>query len=174
MIGRIWNTKDSEWIRDVDALASADNPRKNDIQKAGFETALGVPIIADDNILAVMILYKQNTDVADERLTLLIETAARQLGLVLKRKQTEAKLRAREKLLSSVYEYVNTAIYIVDVTKTGEVLYAGANPAWEKMTGLIVPILRANNCQTLNRACQKQLLPRLRRGIKKPSIWAKL
>ncbi|TVU52277.1 MAG: PAS domain S-box protein [Arthrospira sp. PLM2.Bin9] len=52
------------------------------------------------------------------------------------RKQSEQILRDREQFLSSIYDGIEQAIFVVDVTADGDFQFVGWNPASEKITGI--------------------------------------
>ena len=51
------------------------------------------------------------------------------------RKQAEMALRESEAFLRSIYTGTDIAIYLIDVMADGDFVYAGCNPAFEKMSG---------------------------------------
>ncbi|XDE60886.1 PAS domain-containing protein [Arthrospira platensis BEA 1257B] len=52
------------------------------------------------------------------------------------RKNSEQILRDREQFLSSIYDGIEQAIFVVDVTQDGDFQFVGWNPASEKITGI--------------------------------------
>lgn len=55
---------------------------------------------------------------------------------ITERKQSEQIWRDREKFLSSIYDGIEQAIFVVDVTADGDFQFVGWNPASEKITGI--------------------------------------
>lgn len=51
-------------------------------------------------------------------------------------RQTTAFLREREAFLRSIYDGVETCIFVVDVLPSGMFQYVGVNPAYERLTGI--------------------------------------
>ncbi|MDY6781473.1 MAG: PAS domain S-box protein [Cyanobacteriota bacterium] len=51
-------------------------------------------------------------------------------------RQAEANLREREEFLRSIYNGVDSSIFVVDVAPEGEFRFVGFNPTHEKLTGL--------------------------------------
>src|SRR3990172_8673401 len=55
--GRVWSTKQPEWITDVSASSKTSFLRTRIAGESGLKTAWGLPIIADGEVLAVLALY---------------------------------------------------------------------------------------------------------------------
>ncbi|MDM9381221.1 PAS domain S-box protein [Chlorogloeopsis sp. ULAP01] len=56
---------------------------------------------------------------------------------ITERKKAEAELKESEQFLRSIYEGIETAVFIVDVLEDGGFRYVGINPANERMSGLL-------------------------------------
>ncbi len=52
-------------------------------------------------------------------------------------KRAEAALKESEQFLRSIYEGIETAVFMVDVLEDGRFRYVGINPAHERMTGIL-------------------------------------
>lgn len=90
--GRVWATRQPEWRRDVSDETSAVYLRAKAAKDVGLRSALGIPIIANDEVLAVLIFYMFESRDEDERLIRLI-SASTQLGLAIQRKRAEDDVR---------------------------------------------------------------------------------
>ena len=90
--GRIWVSKRPEWHRDVSVEPETIYYRSQIAMKCGIKAALGVPVIANNNVLAVLVFYKFESDEEDTRLIEII-SASTQLGLLVQRKRAEEALR---------------------------------------------------------------------------------
>lgn len=55
---------------------------------------------------------------------------------ITERKQAEEILQKREQFLRSIYDGVETSIFVVDVLEDGYFCYVGANPAYERLAGI--------------------------------------
>jgi len=55
--GRIWLSKQPEWISDVSTCLETVYPRVQIVRKAGFKASLGIPIIAREQVLAVLLFF---------------------------------------------------------------------------------------------------------------------
>lgn len=86
--GRVWATKKPEWIRDVSINHSMYLRSKLAID-AGLHAALGVPIIENDEVLAVLVFYMSEPSKEEERHINLVSTVVAQLGSIIRRKLAE-------------------------------------------------------------------------------------
>jgi PAS domain S-box-containing protein len=90
--GRVWAAKYPEWCRDVSIEASSVYLRAKLALDAGLKAALGIPIVANDRVLAVLVFYMFEAREEDQRLIELI-SASTELGLFIQRKQAEGEIR---------------------------------------------------------------------------------
>ncbi|MCD5415604.1 GAF domain-containing protein [Candidatus Bipolaricaulota bacterium] len=90
--GRVWSSRQPEWIPDVSTESQAVFFRTKMALEAGLQAALGVPIIGGDEVLAVLVFFMFESRQEDERLVALVSAVATQLGLVIQRKRAEDEL----------------------------------------------------------------------------------
>ena len=86
--GRVWSSKKPEWIRDV-SINGHVFLRTEAAMEAGLRAAFGVPIIADNDVLTVLIFYMPKASIEDESQVNLISAAVSQLGSIIQRKKAE-------------------------------------------------------------------------------------
>lgn len=55
--GRIWLSKQPEWISDISTCLETVYPRVQIARKAGFKASVGIPIIAKEQVLAVLLFF---------------------------------------------------------------------------------------------------------------------
>jgi signal transduction protein with GAF and PtsI domain len=59
--GRVWSTKQSEWLTNISKQLHPVFLRAQLAKKAGFKTALGVPIRMDDHVAAVLVFLTKES-----------------------------------------------------------------------------------------------------------------
>ncbi len=91
--GRIWISKQPKWIEDVSLEQYQVFPSSDIALDAGLKAAFGVPIIFNEQVLAVLVFFKKEKLKPEQRLIELINAVATQLGS-LHRKKVEAALKA--------------------------------------------------------------------------------
>jgi class 3 adenylate cyclase len=104
--GRIWQSQQSEWIEDVSTAPKEIFSRAKIAAAVGLKAAFGVPILADNHVLAILIFYREKALPCQPRLLELVSAVATQLGSLIQRKQAEAALKLQqeqtEKLLLNI------------------------------------------------------------------------
>jgi PAS domain S-box-containing protein len=94
--GRVWGHTEAVWMDDVTALGPDEFPRTDDADDAGLRAALGVPVLAGDETVAVLAFYMPETRPFDDRLVNIVTTVAAELGELMVRRRAEDELK-REK-----------------------------------------------------------------------------
>ncbi|MCG3117882.1 MAG: EAL domain-containing protein [Candidatus Manganitrophus sp. SA1] len=89
--GLAWSGKKPVWLRDI--TAGSDSPRAQIAREVGLRTGVGIPVLAADEVVAVMEFFAREPRKEDERLIEIISSAAIQLGSVIQRKRSEEKLK---------------------------------------------------------------------------------
>ena len=117
LAGHIWSSKEPQWFDDLSDLAKEDYPRLQQATVAGLKAALGIPIVADGEVLAVLIFTKGEPWKKDERVVEVVAAVAAQLGSLLRRKQVEEQLHQAYEALgmqvekqSAVLSYMNATL----------------------------------------------------------------
>ncbi len=147
--GRIWALREPIWFRDVSSLAEETFLRVEYAQAAGLGAALGVPIISNDDVLAILIFYATEIRPKDKRLVALISAAATQLGTVLQGKQTKTALQESQAFSQSIYAGTGAAIYVLDVDRNGDFYFADVNPTVTRLIGWTREMVRGKRLHEL-------------------------
>jgi PAS domain S-box-containing protein len=129
--GRVWGTKQPEWNQDVSIQPLSWSSRANMAKKCGIKAGFGVPILADDQVLAVLIFFTVEKRAEDPTLVRLVSSVALQLGSLMQRKQAEEQLRATNQTLQTLIQTSPLGIITLDTNAN----VTTWNPAAEKLFG---------------------------------------
>ncbi|MEN9230303.1 MAG: PAS domain S-box protein [Thermostichus sp. DG02_5_bins_236] len=133
--GQMWLDRRSVWHEDVTQLPNAQFRRGLLAQQAGLRACFGVPILAHEEVVAVLVFYLVRARPQEQRLVNLVKAAATQLGAIMQRKQAEEALRQAEEKYRGIYE--NSLEGIFQTTPAGT--YLSANPALARIYGYNSP-----------------------------------
>ncbi|MBL1210494.1 EAL domain-containing protein [Geminocystis sp. GBBB08] len=100
--GKIWSKKKTIWLNDVSEVKWF--LRRELASKCGLKAAFGVPIMAGEEVVAVLIFFSRRNLPTDNDLLTLIEAVAYQLGTIFKHKQIEFKLHQSQRELSTIID----------------------------------------------------------------------
>ncbi|MCE8429083.1 MAG: PAS domain S-box protein [Candidatus Methanoperedens sp.] len=132
MPGRIWLSKKYEWVPDVSLVSKIEFPRAKFARKAGFRACLGVPIIAGDEVLAVLVFLMFESREEEMRFVDFISGAAAELGSVIQRKKAEEQRRAASLYARNLIEA--SLDPLVTISPEGKIM--DVNKATEGITGI--------------------------------------
>ncbi|HEY9702960.1 MAG TPA: PAS domain-containing protein, partial [Allocoleopsis sp.] len=104
--GKVWSTKKSEWIIDVSSVNDQTFHRHKLAQECGLKSGFFVPIIYQNQVVAVLGFFMLATRQEDERLVELISAIASQLGIIMHHKKVEAQLWESQRRLSTLINYL--------------------------------------------------------------------
>lgn len=129
--GRAWGAKQSEWIEDLAQIDGEHYVRKELAQLAGLKAILAVPLVTDDQVVAVFLLYAETYRRRDEAVLQLVRSLASKLGAAIQRKRAEAELQKSHNLLQAVFASSGDSIFVKDLQGN----YLTVNPAAAEMIG---------------------------------------
>ncbi|WP_375479115.1 PAS domain S-box protein, partial [uncultured Nostoc sp.] len=112
--GRVWQNQEPEWIEDVSKVTQPVFWRSPEAAKVGLKAGFGVPILAGNQVLAVLVFFKRSSVLVDRRLLLLVSAVAAQLGGLIERKTLEQELALREARLNAFFSSAPVGMNIVD------------------------------------------------------------
>ena len=125
---RIFLSQQSQWVEDFSSESKV-------AATVDFKTALGVPIIVENQVLAVLIFFNKKMISCQPHVMELIKVVATQLGSLVQHKQAEEALRIAEQRYHSIVE--NAVDGIFQSTPSGR--YISANMALARMYGYNSP-----------------------------------
>ncbi|MEH2248424.1 PAS domain S-box protein [Nostoc sp.] len=112
--GRVWQSQEPEWIEDVSQVRQPVFLRSQQAAKVGLKAGFGVPILAGNQVLAVLVFFKRSSVLVDRRLLLLVNAVADQLGRLIERKTLEQELALREARLNAFFSSAPVGMNIVN------------------------------------------------------------
>ena len=112
--GRVWVTKKPEWYRDISSEPHNIIPCAPVLKEYKLKVALGIPIMAGDRVLSVLVFLMFADREEDKRMIELVSAVATQLGSLMQRKLTTAALKASEQRFRSLIENASDIILILD------------------------------------------------------------
>ena len=110
--GAAWQRRETVWARRL--ADSAEFTRAPLAALAGITAAVAIPILAGDDVIAVMSFYMTNTRFADARLVRVMTAVATQLGPLIQQKQAEEAYRGAEARVSGIVSIALDAIISID------------------------------------------------------------
>ncbi len=118
--GRVWATKQPEWVPDVSVNGQV-FLRAQIALEDRFKAGVCVPMLVEDRVFAVLGFFTFEARNIDARWMQTVSAVATQLGLILKRKQAEEALLKSEKRFRALIENSFDAIALL--ATDGTVIY---------------------------------------------------
>lgn len=112
--GRVWTSKQSEWIYDVSTQEETVFLRQQFVKEVGFKAGVGIPVIDHNQVLAVLVFFMFEPCEEDKRLVEIVSTVATQLGSLLQRKRAEEAQQESKNRLHAVLDNSTAIIYVKD------------------------------------------------------------
>jgi diguanylate cyclase (GGDEF)-like protein/PAS domain S-box-containing protein len=130
LAGRAWAKKQPVWVPNVEedeAFARAAHATA-----LGLKAGVAIPVLAADEVVAVLVFYMYEVREQDERLVHLISVVGAQLGALIRRKRAEDALRHSEENARRLIENLNDVIMVLDAE--GRLTYI--SPSVQRTLGL--------------------------------------
>ncbi|HJW87492.1 MAG TPA: PAS domain S-box protein [Candidatus Brocadiaceae bacterium] len=110
--GRAWSEKQPVWVQDV--TLDPNYLRASIAKEVGIKTGVAFPVIANDEVVYIMIFYHVKAKEKDDGLVKLISTILAQLGMLIERKKAEDALYESEQKLKAILDNAPLVIYAKD------------------------------------------------------------
>jgi diguanylate cyclase (GGDEF)-like protein/PAS domain S-box-containing protein len=120
--GRVWSSQQPEWQKDVSQNLESHFLRQSIAFQNGIKTGLGIPVIVDGQVLAVLVFFKLDIVDEDQQMMASLAAIAAQLGSMLQRKQIEAALQESESRFHSFMNHNPSVAFMKD--EAGRYVYA--------------------------------------------------
>lgn len=91
--GRVWTSQQPQWVEDISLPSNSIYFRCQVAIDCGLRCGLGIPIIAGEQVLAVLVFFMFDACVVDRRLVEIVSAVGTQLGWVVQRKQAEEAIK---------------------------------------------------------------------------------
>jgi PAS domain S-box-containing protein/putative nucleotidyltransferase with HDIG domain len=114
MVRRTWEDREAVWVADIAQVSDKAILRRKKFLEAGLQTALAVPIVVEDKVLAVLYLLRREPTPRDARTLALIESVAVQLSWLLKDKQQQARLERSQRDFERLFKANPLPMWVFD------------------------------------------------------------
>ena len=128
--GRVWSSQESEWQEDASGESTENFLRAHIAMECGLKAGMGIPLVINEQVLAVLVFFKFESSKEDMRLVESISAIAAQLSSVIQRKQIEQELRKSEQMLQLIMDLIPQSIW----WKDRDSRYLGCNRNFAQMT----------------------------------------
>ena len=129
--GHVWETRRPVWVRDLtDIENNANFVRTAIVARSGLRSAVGVPVMAGDEVVAVLGFHMYGPTDDDEFLARLAAVVAEPLGMMIVRKRAEEALRESEERFRRLSDASTDGISV-----SSEGVALEVNTAWCRMFG---------------------------------------
>jgi signal transduction histidine kinase len=98
-----------EWVKDLMCQPEKVFQRTASAREPGLKSAVGVPILADGEVLAVLLFFSTSARAEEQSLLALFSTMAGQLSATLRRKRVEQELIDSREQLRNLSAYLQAA-----------------------------------------------------------------
>ena len=120
--GRVWQSKQPEWIPDVSRSSDRDFLRVRLAQTTLLKAALAVPVLAEGKVLATVVFFLAAPRLEDDEYVRIVSSVAAQLGTIIQYKQAETTSEQKQQQLSTLIDSL-----------PGIVFTGGSDPEWSML-----------------------------------------
>ena len=109
--GRVWTSKKPVWMRDV--THEGNFLRAQAASQADLQAGLGIPVMAGNDVIAVLEFFVREPRNEDKHLTGIVSSIAAQLGSMIEHKRAQEALRRSENQLRAIVDAEPECVKIV-------------------------------------------------------------
>lgn len=153
--GRVWASGRPAWIANIEQ--DADFSRRVQANGHGLHAAVGIPVLAGDEVIAVICFYMAQSQPEDQGSLALVAAAAAQLGSLFQRKRAQDELASSEAELRALFASMQDIVLVIDragcyckVAPTNPALLA--KPAHELLGRTLYDVFPAEQAQAFGQA----------------------
>ncbi|MGQ4650499.1 PAS domain S-box protein [Lyngbya aestuarii] len=115
LIKQICLSKQPYWLTNVSLESQEVFLRFQLAKEVGLKACFGVPILFNEQVLAVLFFLKKEASEPEEEVIELVKVLASQLGSLIQRKRSEAKLQRTQIFLNSLLENLPVGVFAKDI-----------------------------------------------------------
>ena len=112
--GRVWASGQYEWAADLSTGSAERYPRVDRARAAGLTSSVGIPIVANDEVIAVLTFLMRDARDTDTRMIGIISSVAAELGALARRRQVESEIERERNLVDRILETSPVGITVLD------------------------------------------------------------
>ncbi|HEY9295200.1 MAG TPA: PAS domain S-box protein, partial [Phormidium sp.] len=146
--GRVWLSKQPEWIPDVSQAPKAVFPRMEMAFASGLKGGLAIPILVGDYVLAVLVFFMFTSSNRDYHLIDLVSSITNELSQSFEQKRIQQVLKTQYRVL----EFLAEGVTVSD--EKGKILFT--NNSFCKMFDYTPNELISQNLSIINRCFQEE------------------
>ncbi|NEP11487.1 MAG: PAS domain S-box protein [Symploca sp. SIO2C1] len=137
ILRQIWLSKQPYWFTDVSVEPCRVFLRSQFAKEIGLKACLGVPIILNEQVLAILVFFKREASPREERLIELVSALASQLSSLIGRKRSESALRESQQQLAAMAANIPGTVYRGVVHADGKISFVYISDGERELTGLV-------------------------------------
>jgi PAS domain S-box-containing protein len=112
--GRVWASGQYEWAADLSTGSADRYPRVDRAREAGLTSSVGVPIVANGEVITVLTFLMRDARQTDTRMIEIISSVAAELGSLARRRRVEAEIERERNLVDRILETSPVGITVLD------------------------------------------------------------
>ncbi|MFW6358451.1 MAG: PAS domain S-box protein, partial [Chroococcales cyanobacterium] len=159
--GEVWLSRKAKWLPDVSV--ESEFVRADLAKSFGLKAGFAVPILANDEVVAVLVFFMFQSHSQDERFVKLVSAIAAQLGGVIQRKQAEVALRESQRQLDSLINAM-PGIFFSATNENGWSMHY-ISEGCQELTGYCCTELKGNRACSLDKITHPEDLPHVLEAI---------